>query len=522
MHVSAFRRSGAELVKPHTQTLVAGWHHAVIGLLVAGVYFAGTKIGFALTPPQTPIAVFWPPNALLLAAFLLTPVRRWWIYLLAVLPAHVLSQAQIGVPLAASLGWYIGNTGEALIGAAIIVYFKGIEEPFRLEGAKDLKVFLLGAVLAAPCLTSFIDAATAVWARYSQEYWLIWATRLASNVISNLSLVPSIVLLFRGGAARFRQATTLRALELAGLALGLALASFYAVSSHSPVGGEISAAVFAPLPFLLWAALRFGVWTVSSSLLIVALTSLNHVVHHLQRPGGVAAMAEDVLTLQALIAALGVTLLWLAVTVNERKKAESSAVSRMRLIEEQERALRRVGRKLHAELTQQLTLLGLDVEDLSGNFGSSALLRERLQLLNRQIAHLSTSTRDWSHHLDPVDIQYLGLARALDRLLQHTEESSSLRFAFSADEAAVSLDPLASLCLYRIVQDAIENQLESKAAGNVRVKLEANEMGARLTIEDAGQIAAPENCPRIIGMRERVALLGGAFALISSPAGTRI
>jgi|SRR5690348_4037656 len=61
-------------------------------VLVALSYYAGSQIGFFLTPANQPLATFWPPNAILLAAFLLTPVRQWWIILLAVLPAHFLVQ----------------------------------------------------------------------------------------------------------------------------------------------------------------------------------------------------------------------------------------------------------------------------------------------------------------------------------------------------------------------------------------------------------------------------------------------
>src|SRR5689334_5370200 len=58
-----------------------------IALLVAAGYYLGTRLGFALTPHGSPISKFWPPNAILLAAFLLAPLRIWWIILLAVFPA---------------------------------------------------------------------------------------------------------------------------------------------------------------------------------------------------------------------------------------------------------------------------------------------------------------------------------------------------------------------------------------------------------------------------------------------------
>ena len=67
-------------------------------LLVGIGYYVGTRIGFALTPSGQPNSTFWPPNAILLAAFLLAPRRIWWAFLLAVLPVHMLAQLQVGVP----------------------------------------------------------------------------------------------------------------------------------------------------------------------------------------------------------------------------------------------------------------------------------------------------------------------------------------------------------------------------------------------------------------------------------------
>jgi len=58
------------------------------GFLVGIGYYLGAKLGFALTLRPQPVSVLWPPNAILLAALLLTPVRTWWFMLLAVFPAH--------------------------------------------------------------------------------------------------------------------------------------------------------------------------------------------------------------------------------------------------------------------------------------------------------------------------------------------------------------------------------------------------------------------------------------------------
>src|SRR2546430_12248396 len=65
----------------------------VLAALLAGVgYYVGSQIGFALTFRPHPVSVLWPPNSILLAVLLLTPVRAWWLMLLAAFPAHIVAQ----------------------------------------------------------------------------------------------------------------------------------------------------------------------------------------------------------------------------------------------------------------------------------------------------------------------------------------------------------------------------------------------------------------------------------------------
>src|SRR5262245_59610363 len=96
------------------------WPVYASALLAALGYYAGAKLGLALTFDPNPISVLWPPNSILLAALLLAPVRAWWVILLAVFPIHLFAEIQGGVPLAMVLCWYVSNASEALIGAACV------------------------------------------------------------------------------------------------------------------------------------------------------------------------------------------------------------------------------------------------------------------------------------------------------------------------------------------------------------------------------------------------------------------
>ena len=129
-------------------------------LLVGVGYYMGTVVGFALTPKGQPNSTFWPPNAILLAAFLLAPQRMWWAFLGAVFPAHMLVQLRVGVPIWTAVGWFITNTSEAFIGAFFISQFTRRKEVF--ETVRGVFMFVMFGVLMAPFATSFLDAAAVV------------------------------------------------------------------------------------------------------------------------------------------------------------------------------------------------------------------------------------------------------------------------------------------------------------------------------------------------------------------------
>src|SRR5262249_45632538 len=238
--------------------------------LVAISYYAGSQIGFFLTPADTPISTFWPPNAILLAAFLLTPLRIWWVLLLAVLPAHLLIQLRTGIPALTALGWYAGNTGEALLGAFFIRFFKK-EKPL-FESVQGVSIFLLFGVLLAPLVSSFLDAGSAIRIAQSRNYWMLWTTRLATNMVAVLTVAPIIVILGARGISWLRKVDLARYLEATVLAVGGAAVSLLVFSRES-APGSISTFVYLPLLLLLWAALRFGPAGLSVSMLGVALIS---------------------------------------------------------------------------------------------------------------------------------------------------------------------------------------------------------------------------------------------------------
>src|SRR5678816_3410043 len=86
------------------------WRVAGIALCVFVGYYLGAKVGFALTFKPHPVSVLWPPNSILVAALLLTPLRIWWFVLLAAFPAHCAAQLQSHVPPLMILCWFVSNS----------------------------------------------------------------------------------------------------------------------------------------------------------------------------------------------------------------------------------------------------------------------------------------------------------------------------------------------------------------------------------------------------------------------------
>src|SRR3954469_19034276 len=131
------------------------WALLRIAVLMGLGYYAGARIGMALTFQPIPVAILWPPNSLLLAALVLPPRRWWWAALAGAFPAHLLAELQGGVPIAMVLGWFASNTAEAVIGAVIIGRFSDAR---GLRTLRSVIAFWLAAAVA-PFLTSFVDAA---------------------------------------------------------------------------------------------------------------------------------------------------------------------------------------------------------------------------------------------------------------------------------------------------------------------------------------------------------------------------
>jgi two-component system sensor kinase FixL len=293
------------------------WRVVGISLTVALAYYLGAKIGFALTFQPHTVSVLWPPNSILLAALLLTPIRTWWVILLVAFPAHLAAQLQSNVPPTMILCWFISNSCEALIGAGCVRFF--IAHPVQLDRLRDVGIFCFFAAFVAPFLSSFLDAGFVIANHFGQDgYWQIWRIRFSSNVLAALTLVPfmvnwsadGIVWLFRVRRAKFLEAVLLL----------LCLLSVNVVAFYRLAPGADSILLYLPLPFLIWAAVRFGSRGASGTICVLTFLAIWS-ARNGYGPFSTRSAEENALSIQIFLIVMSVPLMLLAAVIEERKKS---------------------------------------------------------------------------------------------------------------------------------------------------------------------------------------------------------
>src|SRR5689334_20825920 len=298
-------------------------------VLGAAAYYVGARIGFNLAFPTSPVSALWLPNAILLSMLLLVATSKWWLVFSGVFVAHVVVQLQSGVPMPMIVGWFISNSTEALIGAVALRFvFDRVPDFASLKSAVFYVAF---AVLLAPFLSSFLDAAfVTVVGWKGSAYWQVWLTRFSANTLAAIAIPPFIVLWCNRGVAWLRHLSPYRVVEGLLLIAGLIALNVVVFQVERPDAGTMPALLYLPLPFLLWAAVRFGSLGSSTAVLLVVLGSVWGAVHG-RGPFVDSVMADNVSSLQMSLIAISLPVMLLAGLVEERaEKAQALSESEAR------------------------------------------------------------------------------------------------------------------------------------------------------------------------------------------------
>jgi two-component system, NarL family, sensor histidine kinase UhpB len=194
----------------------------------------------------------------------------------------------------------------------------------------------------------------------------------------------------------------------------------------------------------------------------------------------------------------------------------------------QEAERKSLARELHDELGQYLNVIKLDAVSIRDDrLTERGTLGERARVIVENCNHIHAALTGLLRQLRPVGLDELGLAAALEHCI-NTWRAPLLKVdvCLSLAEDFADVGEALALTLYRLVQEALTNVAKHAHASHVTVQLErsssgdAGPDGVTVMIEDDGVGAVPSAPTRglgLIGMRERVAALGGTLEVTSSP-----
>ena len=212
---------------------------------------------------------------------------------------------------------------------------------------------------------------------------------------------------------------------------------------------------------------------------------------------------------------------------------ESSHVAMQRLIASrdrvQEEERKRIARELHDDLQQTLAAIRMDLRGIGERFGARA---PELLPLVVQVDGLAekavVSTRRIVNDLRPPMLEDLGLMPALEMLVAQFGQQTGVACKIDAPERASDAlmeMPAIALCLYRIVQEALNNVAKHSHASEVHIQLAlapAASISVRVSDNGRGMDAADRRKSEafgILGIQERVRALGGSMRIDSRPGG---
>jgi PAS domain S-box-containing protein len=206
-----------------------------------------------------------------------------------------------------------------------------------------------------------------------------------------------------------------------------------------------------------------------------------------------------------------------AMDVTERKLAEEAlSTIRQRLIEAQEEERAHLARELHDDINQRLALLisrlGALAQAASTTEGKRTLEEAREEVLN-----LTKDIQGLSHRLHPPRLEYLGIADAAAALCREISSQQGVEVRFQSESVPEDLPKRISMCLYRVLQESLQNATKHSSAEKIEVFLRGGVDQIELTIRDFGTgfdlEAATVRGLGLTSMRERLKAVEGQLTI---------
>jgi PAS domain S-box-containing protein len=213
------------------------------------------------------------------------------------------------------------------------------------------------------------------------------------------------------------------------------------------------------------------------------------------------------------------------IDITERKLAEEGlATIGRRLIEAQEEERAWIGRELHDDINQRLALLAVELDRWNQHITSTPELSDQIRHAQERISEIAKDVQGLSHRLHSSKLEYLGLATAANSFCKEVSEQNKVEVQFKHAGIPRNLPKEVSLCLFRVLQEALQNAVKHSGVQSFAVDLHGTADVIDLTVADVGrgfeeQEAFTRHGLGLISMRERLQLVRGELSVKSKPGG---
>lgn len=453
----------------------------------------------------------WPDSAIVVVALMLVPTSIWPILIPASFAGIVLYDLQAGVPVR-SIAWFIpADTIQVLTAATGLRYsFKGVP---RLNNINSLAKYCFFAVFLAPFAAAFVSAPG-----ITGNYWAGWRTSFFSEVVAFTTLAPAMLSWFSEGSAWLQKPRGYH-LEFVVLVAATVVVG-YLIFGTSTLG-KSPAVLYALVPFLLWSSLRFGSIGIATSMMVIGFLSIWGLVHG-QGPFKGLGTHGSMLSLQLFLIFASISFMVLTALVEDRKIAGERLANLSRgLIEAQEKERTRIARELHDDIGQRFALLAIALEQLkekSIRYGPENEIR--IDKISKDVSDMASDVQSLSHQLHSSKLEYLGLVAAIRIFCKEFAERQNMKIDFRSHDVPGMLRYEVSLCLFRVLQESLQNSAKHSGTRNLEAQLWASSGQIHLTVRDCGRGFDVATASRgaglgLISMRERLKSVGGALSIDS-------
>lgn len=420
---------------------------AAAPVIVALAYYLGAEAAFAIGTLTQQFAPFWPPNVVLLCAFLLAPRRYWPLYVAAAFPAHVLAEWGAAMPLPQLILAFVSNVSVALLNAIGLRWL--LQGPSWLGTLRNASLYVLVAVVASPALVAlFAGFEPTLSGGDPAQYWHFWTRWYLSNALGSLTLTPIFLAWFcddlnlpalLSNRRRVIEASFLAVALIVGCGLAFDLPLSRSTETFMP------ALLYVPVPLLLAAAVRFGARGASGAILIVTVEVLLLAMRG-DAPFGNSPEGNGVLAVQLFLAVIAAPTILLAALVEELRRANERLSAVLDGISDCHYTLDRDGRITDVNAKGAAwwgaapeELIGRHFSEVTGETGTEpSLLRRAIKSRIPERDEARSADGRW------VDIRAYPSGRGLNIFYHDTSERKAAEEAARATEVMLqsSLDAL--------------------------------------------------------------------------------